>query len=283
MSRLRIATRGSDLARAQTSIVVGKLAALDIDADLVIVETTGDRDRTSSVATLTETGAFVRSVQHTVLKGDADLAVHSHKDLPVVGPDGLIGAVVDRAEPWDVICGSTLQDLPDGATVGTGSPRRTAQLRQLRPDLEVVGIRGNVPTRLAAIEEGRVDAVVLAEAGLTRLGLGAHIAERFGVDQMVPAPAQGSILVEGRDEPQIGDLFGNITNGGIAPGVAAERELLRITGAGCRSALGAWGRVTPDGVILTAFVEDDDGPRRATESGADPRAAAEAVRTRLGL
>ncbi|MPZ52727.1 MAG: hydroxymethylbilane synthase [Acidimicrobiia bacterium] len=278
MTRLRIATRGSELARAQTEIVTSKLTDLGIESQIVVVETTGDRDRTSSVTALTETGAFVRSVQESVLSGEADLAVHSHKDLPVVGPDGLIGVVVDRGEPWDVLCGSTLDELPEGAKVGTGSPRRGVQLRQLRSDLDVVDIRGNVPTRLRAVERGDLDAVVLAEAGLTRLSLDDHISERFGVDQMVPAPAQASILVEAR--PEHAELLSKIENVGVSQAVTAERELLAITGAGCRSALGAWGVNTPDGVALTAFVSDADGSRRTTAVGSD---AAEKVRIGLGL
>lgn len=293
---IRVATRGSELARAQTKIVTDKLADLGMESDVVVVETTGDIDTTTPVTSLTETGAFVRSVQQAVLDDMADLTVHSHKDLPTTGPSGLAGVVVDRGEPWDVLCfdtrfhdpalwnrmsGPTLEDLPEGAVVGTGSPRRSTQLQLLRPDLRVIGIRGNVPTRLKAVEEGKVAAVVLAEAGIARLELTERVGIRFGPEEMTPAPAQGSILVEARPEHR--DLLSQIENVGVSPGVTAERELLLITGAGCRSSLGAWGRTTPDGTVLTAFVSDDDGPRRVTVTGDDPEEAARMAGSELGL
>jgi hydroxymethylbilane synthase len=180
MPDVRIATRSSRLALAQARIVATALtdAHPDIEIELIEVTTTGDRDATTPVAALSEVGAFVRSVQQTVLDGEADMAVHSGKDLPVGGPEGLAAVHPGREEPWDVLCGSSLETLKFGARVGTGSPRRGAQLRRLRPDIAIAEIRGNVETRLRKLDEGDFDAIVLAEAGLRRLGLTDRIDHR---------------------------------------------------------------------------------------------------------
>src|SRR5665811_425762 len=137
MSELRLATRRSPLALAQANLVATMLADQGVTTTLVPIVSTGDRDRVSPVTTLTEVGAFVRAIQEAVLDGRADVAVHSGKDLPVVGPDNLVGFYPERAAPWDVLCGATLDELVAGDIVGTGSPRRSAQLRQLRPDIEI--------------------------------------------------------------------------------------------------------------------------------------------------
>ncbi|MEX2279593.1 MAG: hydroxymethylbilane synthase, partial [Acidimicrobiia bacterium] len=160
MRPLRIATRASALALAQARWVGEQLTAAHprIGVTLVEVTTTGDADRISAVTTLTEVGAFVRSVQMAVLTDDADLAVHSCKDLPVAGPEELTVFFPERESPWDVLCGGTLDSLSPGARVGTGSPRRTAQLAALRPDLVIDGIRGNVETRLGKVASGEFDA-----------------------------------------------------------------------------------------------------------------------------
>lgn len=269
MPHLRIATRGSDLARAQAAWVATALgeAHPGLTTDLVVVTTTGDADRTSPVAALTEMGAFVRGVQYAVLDGRADIAVHSAKDLPVLGPDGLVAFHPTREAPWDVLCGATLDDLPEGAVVGTGSPRRSAQLVLLRPDLRVEGIRGNVGTRLAAVESGRVDAVVLAEAGLARLGRTGAISERLRLDAMVPAPAQAALTIEVPVGSEAVGLVAAIEDERTRRAVEVERALLAVTGAGCRSALGALAVPSGDGMSLTGFVQDERGPRRAQVHG----------------
>lgn len=284
MPDVRIATRGSDLALAQTRWVAERLETSwpGLTTEIVEISTTGDIDRTSPVAALTEMGAFVRSVQHAVLEGRADLAVHSCKDLPVAGPEGLGQWYPQRAEPWDVLCGATLDGLGDGARVGTGSPRRTAQLEAMRPDLRVVPIRGNVGTRLSLIGS-EVDAVVLAEAGLRRLGLADAIDHRFGLDEMVPAPAQAAICVEAMEGSEAARLVGLIDDAGVRREIEAERLLLAETGAGCRSALGGLAEVARGGFRMTSFVRDDAGARRAVVEADSSTALVEAMRAELRL
>ena len=285
MKEVRIATRASRLALAQARIVAGLLEEADprIQTTLVEVTTTGDTDRTSPVATLTEVGAFVRAVQQRVLEGEADLAVHSCKDLPVQGPHGLEAYFPERGTPWDVLCGMEMVRLPEGAVVGTGSPRRSAQLRLLRPDLDVVDVRGNVDTRLAKVESGEVDAVVLAEAGLQRSGLAGHLSMRFSVDQMVPAPAQGALAVEVVADSELTRLVAQIDHATTRVAVAVERLLLEVTGAGCRAALGALARPSAEGIQLWGFVADDDGPRRSKVTARSPEEAVGSLVERLQL
>ncbi|HUG32771.1 MAG TPA: hydroxymethylbilane synthase [Acidimicrobiia bacterium] len=285
MADLRIATRGSDLARAQARWVAARLedANPGLETSLVEVPTTGDRDRVTPVATLTEVGAFVRAVQRAVLDGSADIAVHSCKDLPVEGPDDLMSFYPERESPWDVLCGHDPETLPPGAKIGTGSPRRAAQLKALRPDLIVADIRGNVDTRLERMHRGDYDAVVLAEAGLRRLGLAGEIDHRFTIGEMVPAPAQGALAVEGREgDPLIG-LLERIDDPSTRLAVETERALLEDTRAGCRSALGALAEVEPMTIRFTGFVADEDGARSAVALGSDSQSAARSLREKLDL
>lgn len=285
MTELRIATRGSALARAQARQVAEALESTHdgLTTRLVVVSTSGDRDRTSPVAALTETGAFVRAVQEAVLAGEADLAVHSCKDLPVAGPEELTAWYPTRAPAGDVLVGGTLGELPEGAVVGTGSPRRTSQLALLRPDLRIRGIRGNVDTRLAAVASGDIQAVVLAEAGLVRLGRSDAVAHRFGFDEMVPAPGQGTLAVEARGGGFVAELLEALDDPSTRVATETERALLALTGAGCRSALGAYAEVTADGVTLVAFVDDERGPRRGRVEAAEPDEAAKTMAEELGL
>lgn len=285
MSDLRIATRASDLAMAQARWVAERLeeAHPGVEISYVEVSTTGDRDPVTSVTTLTEVGAFVRAVQLAVLDGEADIAVHSCKDLPVEGPENLVAFYPERAEPWDVLCGHDLESLPARARVGTGSPRRAAQIRALRPDVEVADIRGNVGTRLDKMHAGLFDAVVLAEAGLRRLGLEEEIGHRFDVDEMVPAPAQAALAVEARgDDPRLA-LYRAIDDPGTRAAVETERALLGLTRAGCRSALGALAIPSGSSIHVNGFVEDESGPRFAHGSGGSPHAAARSLQESLGL
>ncbi|MGB2757697.1 MAG: hydroxymethylbilane synthase [Acidimicrobiia bacterium] len=285
MTELRLATRSSRLALTQSRWVADRLAAVHegLKVSLVEVTTSGDIDRSSPVAALTEMGAFVRSVQTAVLEGRADAAVHSCKDLPVLGPEQLTAIYPEREHPWDVLCGSTLEALRDGARVGTGSPRRAAQLRRLRPDLEIAEIRGNVETRLAAVKSGTVDAVVLAEAGLRRLGLTEAIDHVFDIKEMVPAPAQASLAIEAVAGSTAAELVSALDHAPTRVCVEAERSLLAITGAGCRSALGALAQVELSTMGMYGFVEDEDGARSAWASAPEPGAVAEALRIALAL
>lgn len=286
MSEVRIATRASDLAMAQARWVAERLvrAHPGLKPTLVEVSTTGDKDRATPVTTLTEVGAFVRAVQLAVIGGEADVAVHSCKDLPVDGPEELVAFYPEREVPWDVLCGhDDLSSLPARARVGTGSPRRAAQLRALRPDVEVADIRGNVGTRLDKMHTGLYDAVVLAEAGLRRLGLEGEIGHRFGIDEMVPAPAQAALAVEvRRDDPRL-HLYEAIDDPDTRMAIETERALLAFTRAGCRSALGALARLNGTSIRVAGFVEDEAGSRFGKAEGESPATAARSLQESLGL
>lgn len=285
MSDLRIATRRSRLALAQARLVADLISEAHpgIEVALVEVVTSGDRDRSTAVTTLTEVGAFVRAVQEAVLSGEAEVAVHSCKDLPVDGPPELISIYPERAKPWDVLCGHDLATLPLGGRVGTGSPRRAAQLRRLRPDAEVSDIRGNVDTRLEKMNDGDFDAVVLAEAGLVRLGLEGEIRHRFTLAEMVPAPAQAALAVEVVGDSPAAATVRAIDHAPTRAAVEAERAVLARSHAGCRSALGAHASLVGDHIEMTGFVEDERGPRSAEARGTTPNEAARRLQEGLGL
>lgn len=286
MRRLRIATRGSQLALAQARRVAELLQSrVDVvDVELIEVETLGDRDRESSLTALTEMGAFVRAVQEAVLDGRADLAVHSLKDLPVARPEGLeLVAFPERRSPRDVLVGSTLAGLPAGSELGTSSPRRAAQLRELRPDISPVPLRGNVDTRLKKVAAGDPAAAVLAEAGLERLGRTDVIAERLDVDRMVPAPGQGALAIEAAAGTAGAEFGSALDDPSLRSLLQAERLLLAETGAGCRSALGALGEWDDGRIRLTAFVSDERGSRRTVVFGESPEAVVSAARMELEL
>ncbi|HHC07689.1 MAG TPA: hydroxymethylbilane synthase [Actinobacteria bacterium] len=284
MTELVLATRGSPLALAQARLVAAAIEERrpDVAIRLLVVTTTGDRDRTTPVTALTELGAFVRAVQAAVLAGEADLAVHSAKDLPVDGSDRLVAYHPARADAADALVGVSLDDLADRARVGTGSPRREAQLRILRPQVEVVPIRGNVDTRVGLVGSS-VDAVVLAVAGLERVGLSDRIAHRFELDEMVPAPAQGALTVEVLPGTFAEEVAASLADPDTTRAVATERALLEITGAGCRAALGAHAVTDDDRISLHVFVSDDRGPRRTVVVGSDPLDVAQAAAKELGL
>lgn len=283
---LRIATRRSPLALAQAHRVAQLLAAAHpgLSIEMVELTTAGDHDRVSPIAELTELGAFVRSVQEAVIERRADLAVHSLKDLPVVGPDALaLAAIPERVSPFDVLVGLSLDDLPPGALVGTGSPRRVNQLIELRPDLRTVDLRGNVDTRLEKVASGEVDATILAEAGLERLGRADSIAQRLDVGEMVPAPGQGALAIETRAGDGLTEVVAAIDDRSLRTLVLAERLLLAETGAGCRSALGALATWEGSLIRMDAYVSDDRGPRRSLARGETPEAVIAEARKALDL
>ncbi len=285
-TEVRLATRRSALALWQANRVAERLRAADgsVVVTLVEIDSSGDLDRISPVATLTEMGAFVRSVQIAVLDGRADAAVHSLKDLPTAGPDGLtLVAFPERATPWDAMVGATLEDLPPGAVVGTGSPRRISQLRLFRPDLATAELRGNVDTRLAKVAEGAVDAAILAAAGLERLGHADRITQLLDDATMIPAPGQGVLAVETATDHPLRDLFASIDDPELRPLVEAERGLLVATGAGCRSALGAIASWDGPAIRMDAFADENGGPRRVTVRGDAPQDVVAAARKGLSL
>jgi hydroxymethylbilane synthase len=247
---LRVGTRASLLARTQTGLVVDAIGA---PVEIVPVVTAGDRSA-ASVEQLGGTGVFVSALRDALLRGEIDVAVHSYKDLPTAAAESIVIAAVPlREDPRDALVavgGRVLGELPPGARVGTGSPRRAAQLRALGLGLDIVAIRGNVDTRLARVTSGELDAVVLALAGLRRLGRTGEITEILDPIQILPAPAQGALAVECRaDDLATIEAVAGIDHADSRAVVAAERALLAALEAGCTAPVGALGEVA----------EDDDG------------------------
>jgi len=276
----RIGTRKSRLATLQAEAVAARLRALGAQVELVGLSTAGDRDRTSSLEQIGGSGLFVKEIEAALLEKRIDLAVHSLKDLPREQPAGLlVAAIPERADPLDCFVsrgGVSLMKLPRGAKVGTSSPRRAAQLRAARNDLEIVSIRGNVETRIRRVEEGAggVEATVLARAGLLRLGLEGKAAETLSAEVMLPAPGQGALAVESRaDDAEARELAARIDDSRAAEAVRAERAVLAALGGGCQLALGALAVIEGDRIILEAALERDgrlvrrklEGPRGAAE------------------
>jgi hydroxymethylbilane synthase len=283
MTRVRVATRASELALAQARLVAAGLeAALGVAVELVPLTTAGDR-MAGSLARLGGKGLFVKEIEAALLDGRADLAVHSAKDLPAeIDPALELVAFPERADPRDALAararGASLDALPRGARVGTGSLRRTAQLRQARPDLVVVPLRGNVPTRLRRLESEGLDAVVLACAGLERLGLADRIDERLAPERMLPAVAQGALAVEARRGDPIGRDAAGLDHAATAERVRAERACLAILGADCSVPLAAFAERTGGGRLrLRALLASTDGARLVRAQGEAVRAEAEAL------
>jgi len=283
-----LATRRSPLALAQTRAIAAALEARGHAVRLREVVTTGDRWSARDAAPLPDRGMFVKELEEALLAGDADLAVHSAKDLPTELPPGLaIVAVPPRADARDVLVGipGGPAALPAGARVGTGSPRREAQLRALRPDLEVVGIRGNVDTRLAKLDRGDVDALVLAAAGLARLGVARPDVVPLPVDVSTPAPGQGLLAIEGRaGDDTAARAAAALTDGAAATCLRAERALLAALGGGCLSPVGVHCTLRDGRLVAVAFRADDAAGAGASrvrvegEAGDPDGLAAEAAR-----
>jgi hydroxymethylbilane synthase len=288
---LRIGTRGSALARAQSSSVVAALAGLGRKAELVEISTVGDRS-TAAIAQLGGTGVFVSALRDALLAGSIDLAVHSYKDLPTTPAEGLrLAAVPRREDPRDVLVardGLTLAELPHGATVGTGSPRRIAALLALGLGLRPVPVRGNVDSRLRKVANGELDAVVLARAGLARLDRLDATTEVLDPLQMLPAPAQGALAVECRAdaEPGLIDLLGALDDPDTRAAVGAERALLAALEAGCTAPVGALAEVAigdddqPE-LFLRGSVTAADGSDAVRLSATGPVDSSEAIGRRL--
>ncbi|RHA43753.1 hydroxymethylbilane synthase [Cellulomonas rhizosphaerae] len=289
---VRIGTRASALALTQTGHVADALAALaDLEVETVRVRTDGDR-LTGSLQTLGGTGVFVTALRDALLDGRCDVAVHSLKDLPTGDAAGLtLGAVPLREDPRDALCardGLTLAELPAGAVIGTGSPRRAAQLLAARPDVVVVDIRGNVDTRLGRVAgsgtgPGDLDAVVLARAGLARLGRLDAVTELFDPAVMAPAPGQGALAIEVRaTEPDDAPLAAALRALDHTPtrlAVVAERALLARLEAGCAAPIGALATVTDDAIRLDAVVARPDGTATLRRSATTPAASEASART----
>jgi hydroxymethylbilane synthase len=291
LGALRLGTRGSALALAQAGGVAKALREVTGgEVELVEVATAGDVSR-AAVEQLGGTGVFVSELRDRLLAGDLDLAVHSLKDLPTAPAPGLVvAAVPGREDPRDVLVARerrTLSELPSGARVGTGAPRRAAQLRALGLGLEVVPIRGNVDTRLRKVAAGEVDAVVLARAGLARLGRLDEATEVLDPMLLLPAPGQGALAVECRaDAPELAAAIGALDDPAARAAVLAERSLLAALEAGCTAPVGAHAVLAEaeDGtyeIYLRAAVTAVDGSADLRLSATGPVDQAEAIGRRL--
>lgn len=277
MKRLRVGTRGSDLALAQTRGVCDRLRTLgaDLEIELVVIRTAGDEASERREEAEWPVGAFVSTIERSLLNGDIDFAVHSYKDLPTTPTAGLvIAAVPERGIPNDILVTNRAVDLgalPPGLRIGTGSPRRSAQLRRLA-DVQVVPIRGNVPTRLARVQSGELDGVVVAAAGLERLGLTVYFGVVLPIDRFPPAPGQGALAVQAREGHGAADCLRALDHEPTRLAVDAERAFLREVGAGCRSPAAAYATVNEGRITLHAQLFSDDGARmvETTQTGADP-------------
>lgn len=261
MTLLRVGSRASLLARTQTEAVAARLGD---GVAFVWVRSEGDQDATTPLAALGGRGVFTAALHRALLDDRCDVAVHSMKDLPVADEPGVaLGAVPPRADPRDAFLsrdGRPLLAQREGATVATGSPRRAAQLRRARPDLRVVGLRGNVDTRLAHLEEGRFDAMVLACAGLDRLDLGHRIVERIDPDLMLPAPAQGALALTVREgDARAEARVARVADVAAAAEARAERAVLHALRAGCHAPVGALARIDDGRVRLRVRILSLDG------------------------
>ncbi len=278
---LRVATRGSELARWQARRVAALLGG---DVELLVITTTGDANTDVPIHAVGGTGIFVKEVQQAVLDERADLAVHSAKDLPAsAAPDGIVlAAVPERADPRDALVGSTLDALPAGARIGTGSVRRRAQLAALRPDLTFAELRGNIPTRIERASE--FDAIVVAIAALERLGLEDRAAEILEPSLMLPQVGQGALAVECRtDDAETRERLATIDDTLAHAAVGAERAFLAQLGGGCDLPCGALASIEQGKVVVQALLASADGRvvLHATTRAASPITAGIAAAAEL--
>ena len=280
---LTIASRGSQLALWQARWVVAQLAARGHECRIEIIKTTGDRITDVPLAKVGTKGLFTKEIEEALLDGRADLAVHSLKDLPTELPEGLIiAAVPEREDPRDAVVGQRLADLPHGARVGTSSLRRAAQLRKLRPDLVIESVRGNLDTRLRKLDEGRYDSILIAAAGLKRLGWADRIAEILPAEVMCSAVGQGALAIETRAAGPGRDACAALDHAATHAAVTAERGVLGALGGGCQVPIGAHATVH-DGVLhLLGVVASPDGTELVRAESEGPVTDADSIGRALG-
>jgi hydroxymethylbilane synthase len=296
VTRLRIGTRGSALALWQANFIAERLRhTAGIEIEIVRIRTSGDHMQTASVAKpLAEyiaenvsKGIFIKELEDALLAGSVDLAVHSMKDVPTESPDGLVfPAISQREDPRDCLIsrqGRTLKTLPFGARVGTSSLRRQAQLRHHRPDLEIAELRGNVDTRIKKLESGEFDAIVLAMAGVNRLGLAGKITQVLDEEILLPAVGQGALGIETRSgDAQVVEAVATLDHAETRACVTAERAVLRALQGGCQIPLGALAHIRGDRLHLEAAVFSPRGSEHVQSSDDGPAADADGIGKRLG-
>jgi len=286
---LTVAARGGALAIAQTEIVNAGLQRIypELKIEIKTVATRGDRDRRTALWDLKDSGFFTSQVEDALLAGEADLAVHSFKDLPTHLREGLtIAAVCDRAFPEDCLVSpnpiSAIEQLGNSAKIGTSSLRRAVQIRRLRKDLEPVPIRGNVQTRIRKLDKGEFDAVILARAGLERLGLGDKISFCFDPRNFIPAPAQGALAVQTREtDIEIGKVVAAIDDEKVRMVTFAERQVLATMQCGCHAPVGAFANIVGDNIEICAFISDLQGENLVRREIVGPASKGQALAEQL--
>jgi len=289
MKSLTVATRGGALAIAQTEHVIATLKEIHPGLEIKInqITTTGDKDRRTALWTLKETGFFTSQVEDALIAHEADFAVHSFKDLPTAQREGLIiGAVFDRHFVEDCLVAKqpvdSIEKLPVGAKIGTSSLRRAAQLKYLRADLEPKPIRGNVQTRLRKLNGGRFDAILLARAGLERLGLANKISIIFDPAVFIPAPAQGALSIQTRgDDAETNEIIAAIDDKNARITTAVERKILTTMQCGCHAPVGAYAEIRASDINIHAFISDLDGKKFIGRELAGPMKDAEKLAEKI--
>ena len=288
MKALRIGSRGSALALWQANHIRARLANLHgIESEIVRIHTSGDHFQGAAISQIGMKGVFIKELEDALLAGTIDLAVHSMKDVPTETPQGLaFPAISKREDVRDCFIsrrGVTLEKLPPGSRVGTSSLRRQAQLLLHRPDLQPVELRGNVDTRMKKVAAGAYDAIILAKAGVDRLGMSEKITEVLSTEIMLPAVGQGALGIETREaDPETSNLVAALDDEGTRSCVTAERALLRELEGGCQVPLGAWARLGAGGVLLEACVLSPDGKEHLRREQSGPAEDAEKIGIRLG-
>ncbi|HEY2930566.1 MAG TPA: hydroxymethylbilane synthase [Acidobacteriota bacterium] len=263
MKKIKVGSRGSNLALWQARSVIERLSRFDLECEIEVIKTTGDINRNRFLE-IPGKGIFVKEIEEALLRRDIDLAVHSLKDLPTAQPAGLtVGAILERENPRDVLIARrahSIQDLPAGAKVGTSSLRRITQLRSIRSDIQCQELRGNVETRIRKVQDGHLEAVILAYAGVHRLGMERHISKQLEIDEMIPAPGQGALAVEVHEEnTRLREILSQLDHPETRTATSAERLLLQNLGGGCRYPLGAFASWKDDRLVLKAMVARPDG------------------------
>lgn len=287
MKVLRIGTRGSLLAKWQAEYVRKQMfQAAGVEGEIVIIKTSGDKLQQSALTQIGGKGIFIKELEDALLQESIDIAVHSVKDIPTEMQRGLsFPAICRRDDVRDCLVsnnGATLPSLRQGARVGTGSLRRQAQLRHIRPDLDVRDLRGNVDTRLRKVESGEYDAVILAKAGLDRLGCNHRISEILSPDVCMPAVGQGAIGVECRaDDAQASEVLEKLDHAETRTAIIAERTLLSVLQGGCQVPLGAWARIERGELVLDACVCSIDGAQYVKQRATAPPDQARSLGERM--
>jgi hydroxymethylbilane synthase len=277
MSKLRMGSRGSQLALWQANHISALLRARGHEVEIEIIHTTGDKITDVALAKVGTKGMFTKEIEEALAAGRVDLAVHSLKDLPTELPAGFeIAAITERQDPRDAFCSrnyANVEELPKGARVGTSSLRRQAQLKAVRPDLHIHPLRGNVDTRLRKLEQGEYDAIILASAGLKRLGKTELIKQIIPAEIMCPAAGQGALGIEIREgDARTGELLAFLNDSNARAATTCERALLNSLGGGCQVPIGAFAEVKSGTLHLESIVADPDGSKvlRDSRDGEDP-------------